>query len=117
MMTPFVTVQTVLAFFGAGTVTAAQQMLCCGCRRHVKGLDTVEETCEGVLDTVAVEEAQAFERANVEPYFIHREGVGTGGRVGRFDGRFRPERGREVRLYAVVTGAYGRPAGGGGGGH
>ena len=46
-MTPFVTVQTVLAFFGAGTVTAAQQMLCCGCRRHVKGLDTVEEACEG----------------------------------------------------------------------
>lgn len=46
MVTPSGTVQTVLAFFGAGTVTAALQVLCCGCRKRVKGVDTVavEET-------------------------------------------------------------------------
>ena len=39
--TPSGIVQTVLAFFGAGTVTIALQTACCGCRRRVKGVDTL----------------------------------------------------------------------------
>lgn len=49
--TPSGVVQTVLAFFGAGTVTAALQVACCGCRKRVKGVDTLalEESRAHVL--------------------------------------------------------------------
>lgn len=39
--TPSGVVQTVLAFFGAGTIVIALQTACCGCRRRVKGVDTL----------------------------------------------------------------------------
>lgn len=39
--TPSGVVQTVLAFFGAGTIAIAFQTACCGCRRRVKGVDTL----------------------------------------------------------------------------
>lgn len=49
--TPSGVVQTVLAFFGAGTVVIALQTACCGCRKRVKGVDTLalEESRAHVL--------------------------------------------------------------------